>query len=123
MLTRRFFLRYSAVAPLALHSMLSAEPESTTPQVSARAAAVHKQTFIFDGHVHALDREFYHGGSFGAQSSEGQWDLVRGAEGGEGAFFLSVFVPEEYYPGRFETKQALRRVDHALQQIALNHDK
>ena len=41
----------------------------------------------------------------------------RAREGGVSAFFLSVFIPEEYYPGRFETKQAFRRVDHALRQL------
>jgi membrane dipeptidase len=28
-----------------------------------------------------------------------------------------VYVPEEYYPSRFETKQALRRIEHALEQV------
>jgi membrane dipeptidase len=123
MLTRRNFLGYSAIAPFAVRSTLRVEPGTSAPYVSARAVAIHKRAFIFDGHVHALDREYYHGGSFGTRSAEGQWDLVRAAEGGVGAFFLSIFVPEEYYPSRFETKQALRRIDHALQQIALNHDK
>jgi len=123
MLTRRSFLGHSAIAPFALRSVFCAEPEASAPQVSAHAVVIHKRAFIFDGHVHALDREYYHGGSFGTQSTEGQWDLVRAAEGGEGTFFLSIFVPEEYYPSRFETKQAFRRIDHALQQIALNHDK
>jgi membrane dipeptidase len=75
---------------------------------------------VFDAHVHALDREFYHGGSMGDRKADGQWDLVRAHEGGEGAFFLSVFVPEEYYPSRFETRQTLRRIDHALQQLGEN---
>ncbi len=70
-----------------------------------------------------LDREFYHGGSMGTRSSEGQWDLPRAREGGVGAFFLSVFIPEEYYPSRFETKQSLRRVDHALRQLEMNRDQ
>lgn len=93
------------------------------PHISARAQAIHKRALVFDGHVHALDREFYHGGSMGTRVTEGQWDLVRAREGGVGAFFLSVFVPEEYYPGRFETKQAMRRVDHALRQLEMNRDK
>ena len=73
--------------------------------------------YVFDGHVHALDREFYHGGNIMDRVALGQWDLPRAKEGGVDAFFLSVFVPEEYYPGRFETKQALRRIEHALEQI------
>ena len=92
----------------------------TAPTISARAREMHRRMFVFDGHVHALDREFYHGGSMGTATTEGQWDLVRAREGGVSAFFLSIYVPEEYYPGRFETKQALRRIDHALTQVKSN---
>lgn len=92
-------------------------PSSARSQVSARASALHRSAFVFDGHVHALDREFYHGGNITDRVSVGQWDLPRAKEGGVDAFFLSVYVPEEYYPGRFETKQALRRIDHALNQV------
>jgi membrane dipeptidase len=97
MLTRRRFLGYSAVAPAVLRSALWA----ASPQISARALAVHKRALVFDGHVHALDREFYHGGSMGTRMPDGQWDLERAREGGVSAFFLSMFIPEEYYPGRF----------------------
>jgi membrane dipeptidase len=120
-LSRRRFLGYSVVAPAALQAV--ARGQMPAPQVSERAREVHRRSFIFDGHVHALDREFYHGGSMGEQKSDGQWDLVRAREGGEGAFFLSIFVPEEYYPSRFETKQAMRRMDHARRQLEENKDK
>ena len=39
-------------------------------------------------------------------------------EGGVDAFLLSLFVSEEYYPGRFETRQTLRLLETARQQIA-----
>jgi membrane dipeptidase len=117
MLTRRQFLGYSAVAPAVLRSWAEDQP---APQISARALAVQSQALVFDGHVHALDREFYHGGSMGTRMPDGQWDLQRAREGGVSAFFLSVFIPEEYYPGRFETKQAFRRVDDALRQLEKN---
>jgi membrane dipeptidase len=91
--------------------------------VSSRALAIHRKALIFDGHVHALDREFYHGGSMGTRYTDGLWDLPRAREGGVGAFLCSVFIPEEYYPGRFETKQAFRRIDHALRQFELNRDQ
>src|SRR6202041_1267894 len=116
MLSRRQFLGYSVVAPAVLRSSVWGD------QVSARALAVHKRAMVFDGHVHALDREFYHGGGMGTRVTEGQWDLQRAREGGVSAFFISVFIPEEYYPGRFETKQAFRRVDDALRQIEKNSD-
>ena len=59
----------------------------------------------------------------GTRKPNGYWDLPRAREGGVGAFFMSLYIPEEYYPGRFETKQALRRIDHALQQLELNRDQ
>ena len=126
MLTRRTFLRTCAVAPAAmscapfLRAIESAA--EAAPHISAKAAAIHKRALVFDGHVHALDREFYSGGSMGTRKSDGYWDLPRAREGGVGAFFLSLYIPEEYYPGRYETKQALRRIDHALEQLSLNHD-
>lgn len=130
MLTRRRFLHYTALAPAALSPALWAQAPSQNsdidhpaPQISAQARAIHKRALIFDGHVHALDREFYHGGSMGTRTTDGQWDLPRAREGGVGAFFLSVFTPEEYYPSRFETKQALRRIDHALNQLQMNRDQ
>lgn len=124
MLSRRRFLGYTALAPAALGPVLWAESsEPPAPKISVRTLQIHKRAFIFDGHVHALDREFYHGGSIGDRTTEGQWDLPRAREGGVGAFFLSVFVPEEYYPARFETRQALRRIDHALQQLNSNSDQ
>ena len=101
MLTRRRFLSYAALAPAALRPTLWANPVSPNdpaPQISQRAWAVHKRALVFDGHVHALDREFYHGGSMGTRKPDGQWDLPRAREGGVSAFFLSVFIPEEYYP-------------------------
>lgn len=127
MLTRRRFLSCSALAPAALNPMCRAGVlskivglDQAGPQISEQARLIHQRTFVFDGHVHALDREFYRGGSMGDRRADGQWDLPRAREGGEGAFFLSVFVPEEYYPGRFETKQAMRRIDHALRQLEEN---
>ncbi len=129
MFTRRKFLGMAAAAPAAMHPSLWAQAARGSvagmpaPQISARALAVHKRALVFDGHVHALDREFYHGGSFGTRYDDGQWDLVRAREGGVGAFFCSIYVPEEYLPGRFETRQAFRRIDHALEQIRQNSDK
>jgi membrane dipeptidase len=92
------------------------------PSVSERALALHRGALVFDGHVHAVDREFYHGGSIGTRKPDGQFDLPRAKEGGLGALFFSIFVTEDYYPGRLETKQALRMLDCAIDQIAQNRD-
>lgn len=111
-LNRRDFLKRAALAAGA-----TTMPATAWSAVSERALALHRNAYVFDGHVHALDREFYHGGNITDRVDVGQWDLPRAKEGGVDAFFLSVYVPEEYYPGRYETKQALRRIDHALDQL------
>lgn len=67
-----------------------------------------------------MDREYYHGGDIGERKPDGQFDLPRAKEGGLGALFFSIFVPEDYYPARLETRQALRMADCALDQIARN---
>jgi membrane dipeptidase len=67
-----------------------------------------------------VDREFYNGGDIGLRKPDGQFDLERAREGGLGALFFSIFVTEDYYPARLETKQALRMLDCAVEQIARN---
>ena len=90
--------------------------------ISDRARALHYASLVFDGHVHAVDREFYHGGDVGQRKPDGQFDLQRAKEGGLGALFFSIFVTEDYYPSRFETKEALRMLDFAVAQIAHNKE-
>lgn len=100
--------------------MLAAGTLCAQPPVSERARALHAGSLVFDGHIHAVDREFYHGGDIGQRKPDGQFDLARAKEGGLGALFFSIFVTEDYYPARLETKQALRMLDCALEQIAHN---
>lgn len=104
-------------ATLLLHAGLAAQG-----QVSERARKLHREAFVFDAHVHVIDRQFYLGGDIGDRVADGQFDLPRAREGGIDAMFFSVFVTEEYYPPRFETKQVLRLIDLALAQLAKNRD-
>src|SRR5947209_9218073 len=91
-------------------------------KVSDRAKRLHQDAFVFDGHVHVIDRQLYHGGDIGERVSDGQFDLPRAKEGGVDAMFFSIFVTEDYYPGRFETKQTLRLIDLALNQLSKNQN-
>src|ERR1039458_7172578 len=100
-------------------ALLSAQTADGTA-VSQRARALHASALVFDGHIHAVDREFYHGGDIGQRKPDGQFDLPRAKEGGLGALFFSIFVIEDYYPARLETKQALRMLDTAIEQIGRN---
>jgi membrane dipeptidase len=89
-------------------------------EVSDRARALHRTSLVFDGHIHAIEREFYTGGDIGQRKPDGQFDLPRARDVGLGAMFFSFSVTEDYYPGRFETKQALRLIDTCITQIQAN---
>lgn len=108
--------RYGIAIALAAASLVEA-------QVSARARALQRDALVFDAHVHMIDRQFYRGGDIADRYPDGQVDLPRAREGGMKAMFFSIFVPETYYPGRFETKQTFRLMDMALDQIEKDHDQ
>jgi membrane dipeptidase len=91
--------------------------------VSSRARKLHDDAFVFDAHVHVIDRQLYHGGDIGQRVKNGQFDLPRAKDGGVDAMFFSIFVTEDYYPQRLETKQTLRLMDLALTQLEHNKDK
>jgi membrane dipeptidase len=87
------------------------------------AQTLHERAFVFDAHVHMVNRQFYQGGSIGDRLKDGQVDLVRAKEGGIDAMFFSLFVQEQYYPARHETRHVLRLLDEARRQVAANADK
>jgi membrane dipeptidase len=91
--------------------------------VSERARRLHADAFVFDAHLHAVTKQFYKGGSFGKRLPDGQFDLIRAKEGGLDAMFLTLYVMEDYYPARHETKQVLRLLDEAYRQVDANSDK
>ncbi len=110
-------MRFSLPLLLALPLLAQA------PVLSQRAKDLHKQAFVFDAHVHVVNRQFYHGGSMGERTEKGQVDLPRLIEGGVDALFFTMFVTEDYYPQRYETKQVLRFIDEAYRQVEMNKDK
>lgn len=107
---------YFCLLPIALLCLTDCAPRP------ADARRIHAEAFVFDGHIHVGARQFYHGGDIGRRYHDGQFDLPRAKEGGVDAFFCSVFVTEEYYPQRLETRQALRLVDQVLTELARNRD-
>lgn len=94
-----------------------------TADLADRARKLHASAFVLDAHAHVVNRQFYKGGSLGDRLPDGQFDLVRAKEGGLKALFFTMFIPEDYYPARFETKQALRLLDEAYRQLERNSDK
>ncbi len=98
-------------------------PLTLLSQVSDRARRLHDDAFVFDAHVHVINRQFHDGTDIGQRLKGGQMDLVRAKAGGMDAMFFSLFIPEQYYPPRFESQHALRLMDKALDQIRHNEDK
>lgn len=88
--------------------------------ISQPARQLHREALVFDAHVHVINRQFYRGGDIGQRLEGGHVDLPRAREGGLDAMFFSVWVQEQYYPGRFETRHTLRLIDLALEQIERN---
>lgn len=91
-------------------------------QASDRAKTLHQDALVFDAHVHVVNRQFYHGGNMGQRVEDGQFDLPRARDGGLDAMFFSLFVTEQYYPARLETRQVLRLIDAAYRQLEANKD-
>lgn len=110
--------RIAAVAlPFAL---VLATHAQDAPTVSEAARRLHDDAFVFDGHVHMINRQLHLGGSIGDRLPDGQVDLPRMKEGGVDAFMMTLYVMEPYYPARYETKQTLRLMNMALDQIERN---
>lgn len=112
-----------AVGCLTVAALCQVSLSQDARSVSDRARQLHAESLVFDGHIHAVDRILYHGGDIGERKADGMWDLARAKEGGLKALFFSAYVPDDYYPARLETKQALRQIDLALSQIAKNKDR
>ena len=81
--------------------------------MSEEARRLHQEAFVFDGHVHMINRQLHLGGNIGDRLPDGQVDLPRMKEGGVDAFFMTLFVMEQYYAARYETKQTLRLMNMA----------
>ena len=81
---------------------------------------LHEKMFVSDAHLHVINRQLYRGGDIGQRVEDGHFDLVRAKEGGLDALFFTLFITEDYYPGHYETKQALRLIDLAYRQVEKN---
>ena len=83
------------------------------PAVSERARALHAERWSSTGTFTRWTASSITAATSAQRKADGQFDLPRAKEGGLGALFFSIFVTEDYYPARLETKQALRMLDSA----------
>ncbi|HUX95776.1 MAG TPA: membrane dipeptidase [Bacteroidales bacterium] len=126
---RRDVIKSLTVLPIAgsvlpIQSLLSAPVAGynlpLTPQ-NKPMPDLHRKAFVMDGHTHVMTRELLMKTDIGQRYPDGTVDLPRAKEGGVDAMFFSVYTPENYYPGRFETKNTFRVVNLALDQIKKNN--
>lgn len=119
---RRDVIRSLALLPLggSVFSIKSLSNSSVAPFQTKPMPALHREAFVMDGHVHVMTRELLMNTDIGQRYTDGNVDLPRAKEGGLDAMFFSVYTPEHYYPGRFETKNTFRVVNLALDQIEKN---
>ncbi len=115
-------MRAQLVATAVPFVLVLAALAQEAPRVSEQARRQHQEAFVFDGHVHMINRQLHTGGSIGDRLADGQVDLPRMKEGGIDAFFMTLFVMEQYYPARYETRQTLRLLNMALDQLEKNRD-
>jgi membrane dipeptidase len=118
-MTMRTLALYVPAVPFAL--LLSTQAQEP-PRITEEARRQHQQAFVFDGHLHMINRQLHLGGDIGDRLADGQVDLPRMKEGGIDAFFMTLFVMEQYYPARYETKQTLRLMNMARAQLEKNRD-
>jgi membrane dipeptidase len=130
-MTRRDAVARLALLPtvgrvLPMQSMAAAHgPGSQVSAAPTRAKPMpplHRDAFVMDGHTHVMTRELLLGTDIGQRYPDGNVDLPRAKDGGVDAMFFSVYTPENYYPGRFETKNTFRVVELALDQIKKNEN-
>lgn len=128
---RRDVIKSLTLLPIAgsifpIKSLLSAPVTGNnlplTPQ-DKPMSDLHRKAFVMDGHTHVMTRELLMNTDIGQRYPDGTVDLPRAKEGGVDAMFFSVYTPEHYYPGRFETKNTFRVVNLALDQIKKNHSQ
>lgn len=126
---RRDLIKSLTLLPIAgsvlpIQSLLSAPVAGyklpLTPQ-NKPMPDLHRNAFVMDGHIHVMTRELLMKTDIGQRYPDGTVDLPRAKEGGVDAMFFSVYTPEHYYPGRFETKNTFRVVNLALDQIKKNN--
>lgn len=126
---RRDLIKRLALLPLAgnvfpLEPLLSASAAGDNRSLYSQddqMPELHRKALVMDGHTHVMTRELLFGTDIGQRYSDGTVDLPRAKEGGVDAMFFTVYTPEHYYPGRFETKNTFRVVNLALDQIEKNH--
>ena len=112
--------------PLHLALLVSAMTSAAPGQpLSEQANSLHEEAFIFDAHVHFINRQLYLGGNIadrlpGPVSGIGV-DLPTTREGGLDALFLNLYVEPEYTKRHLEVKQTLRLLELAQQQIRNSH--
>ena len=79
-----------------------------------------QDALVFDGHIHMINRQFYRVATSATGFRTARWISPGCAREASTPCCFRLFVTEEYYPPRYETKQTLRLIDLALEQLKRN---
>lgn len=91
-------------------------PSPRTTRLSPPARRLVERGVVFDAHADSIGRALDLGRDLGLRGEDGHLDLVRGREGGLGAWVVVCWVDPERFPaGRFERALAMIETAHALE--------
>jgi membrane dipeptidase len=94
--------------------------QSTAPQVSDRAKALHARAIVIDSHADTTQRLIFDKSfDLGARNANGNLDIPRMRDGGLDAVFFSIWIPSDV-TGPIAVKRALVQID-AVREAARTH--
>ena len=104
-----------------LYGLLAPSGEGQT--ISERAAALHKDAIVLDGHVHITTATFHQNYDAWQVQETGNWDYARAKQGGLDVVVEQLYIEDRYNAYNYSVKQTVRLIEQFLQTIDANKDK
>ena len=112
----------SGVAWMSLAGVAAREA-GQVQEISARAAALHEEAIVVDGHVHITELEYHLGIDPWKKQETGLFDYARAKEGGLDVVVHAVYTIDGYNMYNYGVKQALRLIETFYRTLEANTDK
>ena len=102
---------------------VAAREAGQVQEISARAAALHEEAIVVDGHVHITELEYHLGIDPWKKQETGLFDYARAKEGGLDVVVHAVYTIDGYNMYNYGVKQALRLIETFYRTLEANTDK
>ena len=112
----------SGVAWMSLAGVAAREA-GQVQEISARAAALHEEAIVVDGHIHITELEYHLGIDPWKKQETGLFDYARAKEGGLDVVVHAVYIIDGYNMYNYGVKQALRLIETFYRTLEANTDK